>query len=348
MHVLSKTRYDAVMQLYGNLADALPQVGEPFLKALGCRDEGVRDALMRLEEFDVGRYEARLHKAGIRFLCIDDSDYPLLLRQLPDPPVFLYAQGDLSLCQRPSVALVGTREMTKYGRHATQLLTGDIVAAGLVTVSGLAHGVDTVVAEETLQAGGKHIAVLGHGLGRIYPAKNAELARDIVKQGGLILSEFPLDFPAGQYTFPARNRLIAGLSRGTVVCEAPAKSGALITAEFALEQNREVFAVPGPITEPTYAGCNRLIARGQAKLVTCAADILEELGVVVPEASAKEFLSEDPVQRAVWAALSQLPLTGDDLVQKLSLQPPAVGAALTMMELSGAVRSVEGGRWVRA
>lgn len=348
MHVLTKTRFDAVMQLYGNLADALEQVGEPFLKALGCREEGARDALLRLEAFDAEAYVRRLRQADIRFLHIDDGDYPSLLRELPDPPVFLYARGDLSLCFRPSVALVGTRDMTKYGRHVTQLLTGDIVAAGMVTVSGLAHGVDTVVAEETLRAGGKHVAVLGHGLSVIYPAKNAELARDIVSQGGLILSEFPLDFPAGQYTFPARNRLIAGLSRGTVVCEAPAKSGALITAEFALEQNREVFAVPGPITEPTYEGCNRLIARGQAKLVTSAADVLEELGVVAPQASAREFHAEDAVQRAVWAALSQLPVSGDDLVQKLALAAPDVGAALTMMELAGAVRSVDGGKWVRA
>lgn len=348
MHVLTKTRYDAVMQLYGSLAEALPQVGEPFLKALGCRDEGMRDALLRLEEFDLSRYVKRLEQANIRFLTITDADYPALLRELPDPPVFLYAQGDLSLCACPSVALVGTREMTKYGRRVTELLTTDIAEAGMVTVSGLAHGVDTVVAEETLRVGGRHIAVLGHGLSVIYPAKNAELAKDIVAKGGLILSEFPLDYPAGQYTFPARNRLIAGLSRGTVVCEAPAKSGALITAEFALEQGREVFAVPGPITELTYEGCNRLITRGQAKLVTNAADVLEELGVVVSQKKERAFESDDPIQKAVWKALSQIPMTADDLVQELRADPPAVGVALTMMELAGAVRSVDGGKWVRS
>lgn len=347
MHVLTKTRHDAVLQLYGSLAEALSQVGEPFLRALGCREEGAREALLRLEAFDAAAYRARLEKGGIRFLSIADAEYPPLLRELPDPPVFLYALGDLSLCDRPAVALVGTRDMTKYGKRVAELLTADIVAAGMPTVSGLARGIDTAVAEETLRAGGRHIAVLGHGFGVLSPGKNAALAREVAGKGGLVLSEFPLDFPAGQFTFPARNRIIAGLSRGTVVCEAPAKSGALITAEFALEQGREVFAVPGPVTEPTYEGCHRLIARGQAKLVTRGADVLEELGVVASAAPARAFCGDDPVQRAVWNALSQLPLSADDLTERLRLEAPVVAAALTMMELSGDVRSAGGGGWVR-
>lgn len=347
MHVLTKTRYDAVVQLYGNLADALRHVGEPFLTALGCRDDGVRDALLRLEEFDVAHYAKRLAAAHIRFLTIADPDYPAQLRELPDPPVFLYAQGDLSLCARPSVAVVGTRDMTKYGKRAAEMFTEALCRAGLATVSGLARGVDTAVADETLRCGGAHIAVLGHGMG-LPSQRTGEIAKRVVASGGLVLSEFPLDYAAGTYTFPARNRIIAGLSQGTIVCEAPEKSGALITAEFALEQGKDVFAVPGPITEATFAGSHRLIARGHAKLVAVPEDVLEDLGVVQSMRRDRAFTGEDPVQRAVWNALSQLPMTADTLAETLALEAPAVGVALTMMELAGDVRPTGEGGWVRA
>ncbi len=346
--MLNKTRFDAVIATYGSLTDALPHVGEEFLAALGCKEESIREALMRLEGFDAQAYEERLRKGSVRFLCIADDAYPASLRNLPDPPVFLHAIGDLSLCDRPSVALVGTRQMTKYGQRVTQLLVPDLVAAGLVTVSGLAKGIDAEVARETLRDGGKHIAVLGHGLGTIYPPENRQLAKDVVGSGGLLLTEFPMDFAPSTYTFPGRNRIIAGLSRGTVVLEAPEKSGALLTAEFALEQGKDVFAVPGQITETTFGGCHRLISRGQAKLVTTAAEILEEMGLVASQTTQKEYDTEDPVERAVWKALSVLPVTVDDLMVKTAIDAPTIGAALTMMELSGAVRSVGGGQWVRA
>lgn len=347
LNVLTKTRFDAILQMFGSLKEALPQISEEFLRALGCREETVREILMRLEEFDVQQYEARLQKMNIRFLTIEDESYPAILRNLPDPPVFLYALGDLSLLGKPAIALVGTREMTKYGQRVTQLFTSDLVAAGLITVSGLARGVDSEVAKETMRSGGKHIAVLGNGFSRM-TGDAEKLSKEIVSSGGLILTEYPLDMEGTNFSFPGRNRLIAGLSKGTVVLEAPLKSGALITAEFALEQGSDVFAVPGPITEATYAGCHQIISKGQAKLVTTAADILEEMGMIVSKTPSRGFESDDPIQLAVWDALSVLPVTADQLTLQTSVDPQKISAALTMMELSGDIRNVGGGQWVRA
>lgn len=348
LNILNKTRYDAVLQIYGSLEEALSQLGEEFLRALGCKEETVRDTLMRLESFDAASYEKILQKQNVTFLSIEDDAYPAILRHLPDPPVFLYYRGDLSLCERPSIALVGTRQMTKYGQRVAQMFTSDLAAAGLVTVSGLAKGIDAEVAKETLRENGKHIAVLGHGLSMIYPSEHQKLAQDIVAKGGLLLTEYPMDFAPTNFSFPGRNRIIAGLAKATVVIEAPEKSGALLTAEFALEQGKDVFAVPGPITEKTFEGCHALIARGQAKLAAASADILEDLGIVASSKIQEEFVTEDAVQAAVWKALSSLPSTVDDLVAKTKIDPPSLGAALTMMELAGAARHLGGGQWVKA
>lgn len=348
LHLLTKTRLEAIKQTYGNLEDALAHIGEEFLRALGCKEETVRAALLRLEEFDAAAYAKRLQKSGVQFLMLGDDAYPEALTHLPDPPVFLYALGNLTLCDRPSVALVGTRDMTKYGQRVTQLIVPDLVAADLVTVSGLAKGIDGEVAKETLRSAGKHIAVLGNGLSSVYPVQHEALAREVVEKGGLLLTELPLDYGPEAHTFVGRNRIIAGLAKATIVLEAPEDSGALITAEFALEQGRDVFAVPGPITEKTFAGCHRLIATGQASLLQSAADVLTELGVASSPAPVREFASDDPIQRAVWKALSTLPATVDDIVEKVASDPSQIGVALTMMELAGAARNVGAGQWVRA
>ncbi len=345
--VLNKTRYDAILAIYGDLDQALKHMSEELLSALGCREETVRDTLMRLEELNMENYERQLTTLGIQFLTIEDSAYPSPLRNIPDPPVFLYAKGDLSIADRPSIALVGTRQMNQYGKHVTQIFTPAFVQAQLVTVSGLAEGIDTEAALETLRAGGKHIAVLGQGMMTI-PSSKKKLMEEIIQKGGLILSEFPLGQDSGRYTFPARNRIISGLSRVTVVLQAPAKSGALITADFALEQGKDVFVIPGPITDPTYEGSNQWIARGQAKLVATPNDVLQEMGVITPTATESVFTSDDPTEQSVWNQLSSVPQIADDIVLKTGLATSVVSAALTMLELKGAVRSVGAGQWVRA
>lgn len=349
MNVLTKKRWDALVERYGSLDAAMDNVSPELLKELGCREDTILGALTRLEEFDPQAYLQELEKRGVSMLDIDDEDYPAALRTIEDPPVFLYWRGDLSILNQPCLGMVGAREMTEYGRRVTADFVPSVVAAGMVTVSGLANGIDAEVAQETLLAGGKTVAVLGHGLALISSRGSRELADRIVQAGGLVLSEYPLDGPADTFTFPARNRIIAGLCTGTVVLQAAEDSGSLITAELALEYNRDVFAVPGQIFDPAYAGCHRIIAAGHAKLVTSAAGVLTELGIVAGAAKkSAAFTPDTPEEAAIVSALTTMPQPVDDLVVRAKLDAAVLNATLTMLEIKGAAKNVGGGRWVRA
>jgi len=348
LNVLTKQRYDALVAKFGGLDEAVAHVTPELLKQLGCREDTVMSSMLRLGDFDLDAYDKEVRERGLRLLTIEDDAYPRMLREIGDPPVFLYAKGDLAILDQPCVALVGTREMSPYGKRVAEAFVGPMVAAGLTTVSGLAEGIDSEVAKETLAAAGKTVACLGHGFGMIFPASNKRLAEQIVDGGGLLLSEFPIDAATGKHTFPARNRVIAGLSLGTVVLEAPAQSGAIITAELALEYGRDVFAVPGAIFDPNYEGCHRLIARGQAKLVAAPDDELAEIGIVASGAPrASSFQPSTPEEAAVLALLTPMPQTVDDLAQRSPMDAPSLNAALTMLELAGAAKNVGGGQWVR-
>lgn len=320
-----------------------------MLKELGCREETILKTLNRLEEFDADAYEQELTKRGLQLISIEDEIYPAALRQIGDPPVFLMYRGDLSITHQPCLALVGTREMSAYGKRVTGYLIPDIVRAGMVTVSGLAYGIDSEVARETVDAGGKTIAVLGHGLGMIYPKHNAILADEIVEAGGLIVSEFPLDEQPNTYTFPARNRIIAGLSLGTIVIEASKDSGSLITADLALEYGRDVFAVPGDVFDPNMEGCHTLISGNRAKLITSAQDVLSDLGIVAAQARTHDALMEfdSAEEEMIFASLTTMPQSPDDLSVKIKLDAAVMSATLTMLELKGLVKNVGGGKWVR-
>ncbi|MFH0851741.1 MAG: DNA-processing protein DprA [Candidatus Peregrinibacteria bacterium] len=347
LNVLNSKRLDVLQQAYGDLTQALAHVDESFLKKLGCRDDTVLAVLNRLEEFDPDSYEQELEKRKLSFLTIDDPAYPRQLREIPDAPVFLYWRGDMTILDQPCLALVGTRAMSDYGRRVTETFVPELVRAGLVTVSGLALGIDATVARATIAAGGRTVAVLGHGLGRIYPQDNARLAEEIVKSGGLILSEFPLDAEPGKYTFPARNRIIAGLSLGTVVLEAPLGSGALITADLALDYGREVFVVPGQIFDPNYAGCHQILSKGHAKLAHSAADILAEIGVVAPEISRTSYDPKSAAEAALLKVLTTMPQATDDLMERSGLLASEMASALTIMELEGVIKQAGNGLWVR-
>ncbi|MEI8230669.1 MAG: DNA-processing protein DprA [Candidatus Peregrinibacteria bacterium] len=348
LNILTKKRVDALLTLRSDLSEALQALDEELLRALGCREETVFKTLNRLEEFDPAWYEKELAKRKIAFLSFDDEGFPASIKEIGDPPVFLYSRGDLSVLSEPCIALVGTREMSPYGKRVAELFTPAFVQAGMVTVSGLATGIDAVVAAETMRAGGRTVAVLGHGLGSIYPQSNARLAEEIVEHGGLLLSEFPLDAQPDKYTFPARNRIIAGLSLGTVVLEAPVGSGALITAELALDYGRDVFAVPGQIFDPNFAGSHLLLASGQAKLVQKPEDVLIEIGIVGPDAGAvSAFTPSTPDEAALYKILTTMPQSLDDLVQRSGLAAGLIGATLTILELQGAVKGVGEGKWVR-
>lgn len=349
LNVLNKKRYDALVDKFDSLDEALLHINENLLAELGCREETIFGALNRYEELDPQAYLQELSKRGITLLSIEDEAYPQALINIPDPPVFLYYKGSLDILSQPCIGCVGKREMSPYGKRVVEEIIPALASAGMITVSGLAKGIDAEVAAETMRVGGRTVAVVGHGLADIYPSSNRELAKQIVAEGGLILSEYPLDATADKHTFPARNRIIAALSLGTVVLEAGEGSGACITAELALEYGKDVFAVPGQIFDENFAGCHALISKGHAKLVQSPSDVLEDIGVVASEAPTKEaYVSDDAEEQVIYDALTSMPQSSSDLMEKASLSAAAINAKLTMLELCGRAKNVGNGMWVRS
>lgn len=300
---------------------------------------------------DMYREIDRCRKLGIRMIPLFDPDYPALLREIPDPPVILYCKGNP---QRlfPAVAVVGSRNATSYGVTTTQRMASDLVRYGVVIVSGLARGIDTAAHEGALMGGGRTVAVLGSGLERIYPAENRRLFDRIVEQG-CVFSEFSLDAEPDAFHFPMRNRIISGLCLGTLVVEASRHSGSLITARLALEQNREVFAVPGNIHSFKSTGTHTLIKSG-AKLVEYVGDILEELqidgaactgsGPERPDTAPPVDL--DPDETTVAAHLSVYPMVMDELVRRTKLPVGRLASILIRLELKGICRKTLGNQYV--
>jgi len=291
-------------------------------------------------------YLEKVYEMGIKVVARIDRDYPANLRQLEACPAVLYFRGNLLPADDLAVAVVGSRNATIYGRQITEKLVFDLAKNGLAVVSGLARGIDAVAHKMALDANGRTIAVLGSGLDNIYPPENRRLAEEIVKNGALV-SEFPLGFPALPNNFTARNRIISGLSLGVLVTEAAVDSGSLITAGYAAEQGREVFAVPGPVTSKTSEGTNNLIRDG-VHLVTAAADILEILDI---ERKARQItrdtkhVAKDKDQAKILAILDGGTKHVDAIAKETKLPIEQVTAALSIMELSGMVRSYGAGVW---
>ena len=294
----------------------------------------------------------RLAQLGISTLTLLDDDYPTNLRQVADPPPVLFVRGRLVESDALAVALIGTRRATDYGRAVAERLARGLAAAGVTVVSGLAKGVDTVAHHTTLAAGGRTVAVLGNGLDQVYPPENGTLAQRIVDSGaGALVSEFAPGIPPDAVNFPRRNRIISGLSVATVIVEAGEKSGALITADFALEQGRDVLVVPGSIFSPNSAGTNALLKQG-AIPVTSVDDILTLLvsdSVQPTEAAVQRRLPElAPEESVVCEALEVEPRHIDELARSLEIAPGAVSAALTTLELKGLARQVGSMLYTRA
>jgi DNA processing protein len=270
---------------------------------------------------------------------LPDRELPELLRQIHDPPRALYLRGagDPDLLSRPAVAIVGARACSAYGAQVARMLGRELAAAGLVVVSGLARGVDAEAHRGALEAGGVTAAVLGCGIDRDYPAAHAELARRICERG-LVVSEYEPGIEPAPWRFPARNRIIAGLTAATVIVEARERSGALITADFALEDGREVFAVPGEITGALARGTNRLLRQGAIPL-TATPDVLEVFGVASPGAVAPEV---GPAAATVLERLVDGALTADELARETALAAQDLAGALAELELAGAVAEADG------
>lgn len=305
--------------------------------------------------FSVDGYARRLKEKEVYFLTLKDDKYPKLLREIPDPPFVLYVKGKSSHGRMDSpevdkwdisksIAVVGTRKITNYGREVTQFIVSQLVIARLTIVSGLAIGVDAAAHEAAIEAGGKTIAVLGCGVDCCNPRVNQWLYDKIIEGNGAVISEMPLSHFALKGLFPARNRIISGLSLGVLVVEGAGDSGALITARNAAEQGREVFAVPGPITSSLSLGPAQLIKKG-AKLVTSASDILEELDIpTIPEfrGASKVIEGGTEEERAILKILEE-ERHFDEIVRMSEMGVNKIGSLLSMMEIKGMVRSLGGG-----
>lgn len=291
----------------------------------------------------------RIERLGISLLSLYSPDYPELLRTIPDPPVLLYCRGDLAILRQPTVAVIGSRAATDYGRRMAALLAAELVAQDITIVSGAAYGIDAAAHRGALRAGGATVAVLGCGVDVVYPRAHADLFQELAAQG-LLLSEYPLGTPPEGFRFPARNRIISGLAKGVVVVEATEKSGSLITARLALDQGREVFAVPGRIDSPKSSGTHRLIQQG-AHLVHGATDIVEALawesgtgpcGLVEKAAATGPSPQVSPAEQHLLLSLDAYPRDIDTLVRMTGLPIVDLHTLLLQLELKGLIRQLPG------
>ncbi len=315
------------------------------------------------DRIDLPEEQRRIADHGIILVTVDDASYPAALRTIHDPPFLLYVKGTLTAADAAAIGVVGSRRTTHYGREQAKKLSFQLARAGFCIVSGLARGIDTAAHEAALAAGGRTLAVLGSGIGNIYPPENQALAGRIAENGAVI-SEFPVLYVPDKQSFPLRNRIVAGLSRGLLVVEAPARSGALITANQALEQGRSVFAVPGPIDRLSSEGCHRLIQQG-ATLVCSAQDVIDELGLEINSLALDFSRDEERVlqnatdkpsrsitlsetERQILMELEQGDATIDSLAESTTLPAGRVSATLLQLELKRLVKQLPGKYFTKA
>ena len=330
-------RFGRLLEVFGDAATAWVAPANE-LRGIGLDEKLVSEIVRQRLGIDPEHEMARLAKFAVVALTLRDPEYPRLLREIPGPPAVLYVRGELLPVDEMALGIVGTRKISAYGKQVTSKLAAELVERGLTIVSGLARGVDAAAHTAALDAGGRTIAVLGCGPDLVYPPDHAKLAERIIDQGAIV-SEFAVGMPPEAGNFPARNRIISGLSLATLVTEAPEGSGALITAGFALEQGRDVMAVPGNIYNRTSMGCNRLIQTG-ALCVMAAEDVVEALNLhMMPQQlDMRALLPTDPTEAQLLTLLEGDPRHVDDLCQLSHLPTATVSSTLMMLELKGFVR----------
>ncbi|MCS7179491.1 MAG: DNA-processing protein DprA [Anaerolineae bacterium] len=342
---IGPARLRMLIDAFGDVERAWHAPAEALCR-VGLDRRSLENLLETRARMDLDQELRRVMAMGAHILTWEDEEYPRLLAEIPDPPPILYVRGELKPEDAWAVAVVGTRRASTYGREVTRRLVAVLAQSGVTIVSGLARGIDAVAHQTALEAGGRTIAVLGCGIDRVYPPEHRELARRIATQGALV-TEYPPGTPPEPGNFPPRNRIISGLSLGVLITEAGRDSGALITADYAAEQGRDVFAVPGSILSAGCAGTNRLIQDG-AKPVLDAADILQELNLtmVAEQKEARQALPATETEALLLAHLSAEPLHVDDLTRAVGLPVAQVTSTLTLMELKGMVRQVGGMKYV--
>ena len=317
---------------------------------VGFNEEVAHEYITWREKFDVQKITNELAEQDIQAISIFTDEYPTLLKEINDPPPVLFVRGKLLNDDKPIISVVGTRKCTIYGKQITNKIVFDLAKNGITIVSGLALGIDGIAHQAALEAGGKTLAVLGSGVDRkhVYPSSHQLLGENIIKSGGALISEYPPGFMPTQYSFPARNRIIAGLSLGTLVTEAPLGSGALITTERCLDYNRDIFAIPHPITSSQGTGGNNLLKKG-ATLVTSAEDILNALEITVSLRSSVPIQKTKPVntlESKICEFLAEGPLLTDEIIKKAALPSGEIMATLTIMEMNGLVQNTGGSSYV--
>jgi DNA processing protein len=319
------------------------------LIAAGINEKIANEFIKQRQKISPDAIVEDMQKEGVKIILLKDNDYPPLLSEIYEPPLMLYYKGDIKEVNPFTIAMVGTRKFSAYGKMAAERITKDLVLRNCTIVSGLALGIDTISHHTALNSGGRTVGVLGTGVDRksIYPSSNCYLADRIIDSGGMIISEFPLKTLPLKYNFPRRNRIISGLSLGTLVVEAGERSGALITANFALEQNREVFAIPGNIFSPVSKGPNKLIRAG-AKPVLDVSDIMESLdsSKTYSHIEIKKILPETNEEKAILTYLSHDPKHADELVRLTKLSTSVINSTLTIMEMKGMAKNIGGMMYV--
>ena len=342
---IGPARLDRLVAYFGDLAAAWHAPAD-HLRAAGLDQRTTNSLTKTRHSLDLDATYAQLAKNGIRVVTRDDGHYPALLGQTTNPPYLLYVRGTLAEADRWAVAVVGTRQASTYGKDATHSIVTDLAAAGVTIVSGLALGIDAVAHSAALQAGGRTLAVLGSGVDQVYRLHNRQLGLGIINQGAII-SEYPPGTMPTPTNFPPRNRLISGLSLGVLVIEAAPRSGALITADFALEQGRDVFAVPGNIFSLRSGGTHQLIRDG-ALLVCSADDVLEALHL--QSATVQQEVTAAVPDTAEEVALLRLvehePRHIDEIQRQSQIPMPVVSATMSLLELKGLVRQTQGMQYV--
>jgi DNA processing protein len=346
---LSKKRLPILEREFGDLATAWKQITPGKMAALGIFKRSIETFFQKREKLDLNWAEAKFNELKLKLLFYRDADYPKALKEIAAPPIFLFVLGDIKREDDLALAVVGSRKLTDHGRQAVEKLLPNLAPSRFTIVSGLARGVDTLAHQKALDLGLRTIAVLGSGLDKIWPTSNQKLAQKI-SQNGALISEFALGTEPLAYNFPRRNRIISGLCRGILVIEGKQKSGSLITAQTALEQNREVFAVPGSPFVHQSQGPNLLIQESRAKLVQSAEDILTELNLgIQAELNFAEQLPKltDPVQKQLFELLNGESRSFDELVIQSKLDSASVSTALTILEMKGLLYHQGLGQWRR-
>jgi DNA processing protein len=344
---IGAVRVKALLDNFGSLKAAW-RASPAELNRVGLGPQTLEALLSNREKIDPEREIGQVVDRGFSVLTWEDDTYPARLREIAQPPPVLYVWGQPKASDRLAVAVVGTRRPTSYGQAVAREVAAGLAANGLAVISGLARGIDALAHKAALEAGGRTIAVLGSGLDQVYPPEHRLLAEQVAASG-VVYTDYPMGTRPEANNFPPRNRIISGLAMVVVIVEAGQTSGAMITADFAADQGRDVFAVPGNITSKASGGTNRLIANG-ARPMLAVEDILEALNLdaLARGEAAERALPEDPTERQVWDALSSDPIHVDDLGARCGLSPSSVMSCLAMLELKGRARQVGGMNYVRA